>query len=96
MSDSERIRPFVDMGCWLQLTAGSLTGSFGKVAQKVATDLLEKELAWIVATDSHNLEHRPPDLAQGRDAVAQVLGARMALRMVETRPARILGLDCCI
>ena len=96
MSDSERIRPFVDMGCWLQLTAGSLTGSFGKVAQKVATDLLEKELAWIVATDSHNLEPRPPDLAQGRDAVAQVLGARMALRMVETRPARILGLDCCI
>ena len=93
MSDPERIRPFVDMGCWLQLTAGSLVGSFGKPAKKVATKLLEQELAWIIATDSHNMEHRPPDLAQGREALEDVVGARMAKRMVETRPSRILGLE---
>lgn len=93
MSDPERIRPFVDMGCWLQLTAGSLTGAFGKPAKKVATKLLEQELAWIIATDSHNMEHRPPDLAQGRDVIAEIMGNRMAQRMVETRPARILGLE---
>ena len=93
MSDPERIRPFVDMGCWLQLTAGSLTGAFGKPAKKVATKLLEQELAWIIATDSHNMEHRPPDLAQGRDVIAEIVGNRMAQRMVETRPARILGLE---
>ena len=93
MSDPERIRPFVDMGCWLQLTAGSLVGSFGKPAKKVATKLLEQELAWIIATDSHNMEHRPPDLAQGRDVLEEVVGARMAKRMVETRPSKILGLE---
>jgi len=93
MSDHERIRPFVDMGCWLQLTAGSLVGSFGKPAKKVATKLLEQELAWIIATDAHNIEHRPPDLAEGRNALEDVVGARMAKRMVETRPARILGLE---
>jgi|SRR5450830_38655 len=93
MSDPERIRPFVDMGCWLQLTAGSLIGSFGKPAKKVATKLLEQELAWIIATDSHNMEHRPPDLAEGRDALEEVVGTRMAKRMVETRPGRILGLE---
>ena len=93
MGDAERIRPFVDMGCWLQLTAGSLTGAFGKPAKKIASKLLEEELAWVIATDSHNLEHRPPDLAEGRDAVAEIVGSRMAQRMVLERPARILGLN---
>jgi len=93
MSDPERIRPFVDMGCWLQLTAGSLTGAFGKPAKKVATKLLEQELAWIIATDAHNMEHRPPDLAEGYDALTAIVGVRMAKRMVEIRPARILGLE---
>jgi hypothetical protein len=39
------------------------------------------------------MEHRPPDLAQGRDVIAEIMGNRMAQRMVETRPARILGLE---
>ncbi|MFZ6724234.1 tyrosine-protein phosphatase [Undibacterium sp. MH2W] len=93
LGDPERIRPFVDMGCWLQLTAGSLVGSFGKPAKKVATKLLEEELAWIVATDAHNLEHRPPDLAQGYQCLVDICGSRTAKRMVETRPGRILGLE---
>ena len=90
MSDPERIRPFVDMGCWLQLTAGSLVGSFGKPAKKIATHLLEQELAWIIATDSHNMEHRPPDLAEGFAVLEDIVGSRMAKRMVEIRPAQIL------
>ena len=93
MGDPERIRPFVDMGCWLQLTSGSLTGAFGKPAKKVAIKLLEQELAWIIATDAHNMEHRPPDLADGKKALVEIVGSRMAMRMVETRPSRILGLE---
>ena len=93
MSDPDRIRPFVDMGCWLQLTAGSISGSFGKQAKKVATKLLEDELVWVIATDSHNMEHRPPDLAEGRDAVAEIVGNRLARRMVLDRPSKILGIE---
>ena len=92
MSDPESIRRFVDMGCWLQLTAGSLVGSFGKPANKVAIKLLEEELAWIIATDAHNFEHRPPDLAEGRKALETIVGSRMATRMVDIRPRNILGL----
>src|SRR5471030_251462 len=93
MNDVDRIRPFVDMGCWLQVTAGSLAGSFGKPAKQVALQLLEDELIWVVATDAHTLGTRPPDLAEGRDVVADIMGARLARRMVLERPARILGLD---
>lgn len=93
MSDPEKIRPFVDMGCWLQLTAGSLIGQFGKASQKISLRLLEDEMAWVIATDAHNLAHRPPNLGAGRDFVANLLGDRLAKRMVTDRPARILGLD---
>lgn len=91
MQTPERIRPFVDMGCWLQLTAGSIVGRFGDIARRAAHYLLEHELVWVIATDAHNLEHRPPMLREGRDAVAALLGERMAHRMVRERPAQILG-----
>lgn len=92
MQTPERIRPFVDMGCWLQLTAGSIVGRFGDASQRTARHLLENELVWVIATDAHNLQHRPPTLREGRDAVTALLGETLAQRMVRERPARILGL----
>lgn len=92
MRDPERIRSYVDMGCWLQLTAGSLTGTFGKLAKVTAIKLLEQELAWVIATDSHNISRRPPDLAEGCLALSDIVGPRMANKMVTTRPSQILGI----
>jgi protein-tyrosine phosphatase len=93
MQAPERIRPYVDMGCWLQLTAGSIVGRFGELALRCARHLLENEWAWVIATDAHNLDHRPPLLSEGRDAVTALLGERTARRMVHERPARILGIE---
>ena len=91
MRDPEAIRPFVDAGCWLQLTAASLTGGFGRQALDTARYLVGEELAWVLATDAHNLSHRPPMLAQGRAVLAEWVGERMAHRMVSERPAQIIG-----
>ena len=93
LGDFERIRPFVDMGCWLQITAGSLTGAFGKPAEKVAIKLLEQELVWVIATDAHNIGHRPPDMAEAKSILAELSGIRLATQMTVDRPGRILGLD---
>lgn len=92
MAQPERIRAFVDSGCWLQLTAGSLAGHFGERSRSVANYLLENGWAYVIATDAHNREHRPPCLSRGRDAAARVVGEAMAMEMVSGRPARILGL----
>ncbi len=92
MTRPERLRPFVEMGCWLQLTAGSLAGRFGEAAYKTALYFLEQEWVWVLATDAHNMKHRPPLLSEGRDAANRLLGADLARRMVQERPARILGL----
>lgn len=93
MRSIDHLRPLTALGCLLQVTAGSLTGHFGPQARRVAVQLLEEELIFAVATDAHNLEHRPPDLAAGRAEVERLTNAVVADLLTRTNPARLLGLS---
>ena len=50
--------PWLDMGCHLQLTGGSIIGEYGKTAQRTAVYLLQQDLVACVASDAHGLHHR--------------------------------------
>ena len=91
MANPERIRPFVDLGCWLQFTAGSLAGRFGAQAEASAWKLIDTGATCVMATDAHNLQHRPPFLSEGHAAVTRRLGVDVADRMARHLPARIVG-----
>ena len=93
MRSLDKIRPFVDAGCLLQVTAGSLTGRFGAQAQLRAREMLAQDWIFALATDAHNLEHRPPDLAAGCAAVATLAGAAQARVLTQLNPAQLLGLS---
>ena len=80
----------VKQGAWMQLTAGSLTGRFGRRPKYWAERMLDEGLVHILATDSHHIDKRPPLLAEGRDAAAARVGAQEATHMVLTRPQGIL------
>jgi protein-tyrosine phosphatase len=90
MRNLDKIRPFVGAGCLLQVTAGSLTGRFGPQAQQSARAMLEADWVFAVATDAHNLEHRPPELAQGRDVIERLLGAEEAAALTRINPSKLL------
>ncbi len=77
-------------GAWLQVTAGSLTGRFGKAARYWAERLLDEGWVHILATDAHGVDRRPPLLAEGQRVAERWLGAGEALHLVETRPQGIL------
>lgn len=78
MRNYQKIIPFVAEGCLLQLTAASVCGLFGNSALTTAQRLLDASLVHVVATDSHNLKHRPPILAQARQTLASKYGAAAA------------------
>lgn len=80
----------VKQGAWMQLTAGSLTGRFGRRPKYWAERMLDEGLVHILATDSHHIDKRPPLLAEGREAAAARVGAEEATHMVLTRPQGIL------
>lgn len=79
-----------DKGAWMQVTAGSLTGRFGKTARYWGERMLDEGRVDILATDAHHPERRPPLLAEGREAAARWVGAAEAVHLVETRPLGIL------
>ncbi len=82
----DKIRPFVEMGCLLQLTAGSVAGLFGEPARERSVQMLESDWVSILATDAHDPQHRIPALTAGRRAAADIVGDQEATRMVLDRP----------
>jgi len=92
-ADYARIVRLGAAGVWMQITAGSLAGNFGRRAQYWAQRMLEEGAVHILATDAHDAERRPPNLSEGRDLAAKRIGADAAQHLVLTRPMAILNND---
>ncbi len=79
----------VASGVLMQVTAGSVTGRFGKRPRYWAERMLDESLVHVLATDAHDTRRRPPRLAEGADAAAKRVGDAEARHLVETRPLGI-------
>jgi len=87
VDDPRRLVPFVQAGCLVQLTAGSLIGDAGRDVRTAAHQLLELQIVHIVASDSHGSAIRRSSL---RDGVAG-LDPGLAAHLTRTAPAAILA-----
>jgi len=86
MRTPSRLKPYIELGCLLQVTASSVTGFFGPVAKNISQDLIEQGLVTILASDAHNLRHRPPILSEGLRQAARIIGDAKAEAMVYGTP----------
>jgi len=93
MRNTDKLLPFVRLGCLLQVTAGAVAGTFGEGARARAVDLLGRGWVTVLASDAHNLEARPPELEPGRVVAAAIVGEDESWNLVRHRPARIIGPD---
>jgi protein-tyrosine phosphatase len=91
MKDPTQLQPFIEAGCWLQVTAGSVTGNFGEQAQHIAHQLLKDDFVTVLASDGHNAKARQPALQQAFDAIAGQYGTERARRLTLHTPARIIA-----
>ncbi len=87
----DALRPLVERGALVQITAGSLEGTFGRTAQEAAQRLLAAGLAHVIASDAHDAEHRPPRLSRAEALAAAIVGPERAHALVATTPAAILN-----
>jgi protein-tyrosine phosphatase len=78
-------------GAWIQLTAGALTGRFGRRPRYWSERFLDDGLVHILATDAHEPKHRPPLLAEGRAEAERWVGAEEADRLVTGRTRAIIA-----
>jgi protein-tyrosine phosphatase len=79
-----------DTGIWMQITAGSLTGRFGRRPKYWAERMLNEGRIHVLATDAHNLTSRPPLLAEAHALAEKAVGLDEARNLVLIRPLTIL------
>lgn len=87
--DPLKLRPFIEAGCLAQLTAASVCCHFGAALQRTAFAMLEQGWIAVVASDAHNLEHRPPVMTQAREALTARYGPEVAHRLTIEVPRTI-------
>ncbi len=81
----------VNRGCLLQLTAGSLLGSFGLRIRRFSESLLGQGLVHFVASDAHGTGSRPPLLSRAYERVAELAGQDMATALCCRNPLSLLS-----
>jgi len=87
--DPERLERLVAGGALAQVTTGAFTGDFGPIAQRAALDMVDRELVHVLASDTHDRVHRPPDLT----AADELLGREQREWMAAAAPAAIVAGD---
>lgn len=92
MEHPERMEAFVDLGCYLQVTAASVTGQFGPRVLAASDFLFREGWVTVVASDAHNLRGRPPRMREARAVLADRFGAERAAEWFEHAPARLCGM----
>ncbi|KAB2445572.1 tyrosine-protein phosphatase [Bacillus luti] len=65
----------VNQGTLTQITAGSITGRFGKKIKKFSLQLIEHNLAHVISSDAHNTITRPFHLRAAYETVEKIFGS---------------------
>ena len=73
-------------GCYVQITAQSLEGHFGRTAKQLSWRLLEENKVHFVASDGHDAEFRPPRLDRAYEQVVQKQSIETANRLFRDNP----------
>jgi protein-tyrosine phosphatase len=87
------LRPLVERGCLLQITAGSLTGAFGSRTQGFAEWMVEQGLVHFVSTDAHGTDTRPPLMRRAFQRVAELAGEAVAVKLCCQHPRKVAAGD---
>ncbi len=77
-------------GVLMQLTAGSIAGRFGRRVKYWSDRMLDEDLVYLVATDAHNTDRRPPVMSEAAEILDRQYGSEYANQLVETNPQTIL------
>ena len=87
----EEIAMWVEAGAHVQVTGQSLLGQFGKKAAEFARTLLDRRLVHFIASDGHDLKHRPPTMDQAHAWLVKNYGQPMADALCIDNPRATLN-----
>ena len=83
------LSPLVDRGCLMQITCGSLLGTFGPASQQLTEWMLEQGLVHFLATDAHGHNARRPLMKHAFQRAARLVGEDIAADLCCRNPAAV-------
>lgn len=83
------IEPLINQGCLMQVTCGSLLGTFGGASQQMAEWMLEQGYVHFLATDAHGHNARRPLMRRAMERAAEIVDAEAAWEMCSHHPAAV-------
>ena len=83
------VESLVDYGCLMQVTAGSLTGTFGPNSRDMAEWMLGEGIVHFISTDAHGPRARRPLLGRAFQRTAEIAGEETAIALCSGNPAAI-------
>jgi protein-tyrosine phosphatase len=84
------LEAWVGQGCSIQVTAHSLLGRFGKAARAASDELMARGLVHFLASDAHDLRHRPPVLDEVRRYVQETFDEDASDQLLIENPRAVL------
>ena len=88
--EPELLQGFVARGILAQITAGSITGLFGKPARKTALRFLKEGYAQLIASDAHSDHGCPPILSLACKELEHLGGSDYAQTLTYQNPRLII------
>jgi protein-tyrosine phosphatase len=85
----ERLFKWLQQGCYVQVTAQSLSGRFGKAAQEMTQQLLDAGAVHIMASDAHNTTSRPLRLKEAYEELSRTRGEELAQALLVDNPLAV-------
>lgn len=68
------IDELIEMGCYIQVNAGSVMGKAGSKAKRFVRNILKRQQVHFVATDAHDLKRRAPYLSDCANFISKKYG----------------------
>ncbi len=86
-----RAKEIAEMGFLLQVNLGSLAGMYGRTVAKAARFILEKNLAFCLAGDTHGPRWLAPAYSDGVKVVRGLYGEKALATLLADNPKKVLG-----
>lgn len=89
-SKKDGIDELIDMGCYIQVNAGSVMGKAGPKAKRFVRNILKRRQVHFIATDAHDLKRRPPYLSDCADYIGRKYGADYSKKLFYENPLCVI------
>lgn len=85
------IDDLIEMGCYIQVNAGSIMGKSDLKTKRFVKNILKRQQVHFIATDAHDLGKRAPYLSDCADFIRKKYGEDYSRKLFHENPLYVIG-----